>query len=97
MIRHIVLFKIKDEFKDEISQLVKNFYGMKGKVEGMVSLEAGADFLHSERSWDVALVTEFVSREALDAYQTHPVHMPVKKRMHEVRTTSAAIDYEIPE
>ena len=46
MIRHIVMFKIKDEFRDEIPQLVKNFYGMKGKIEGMVSLEAGADFLH---------------------------------------------------
>ena len=29
MIRHIVMFKIKDEFKDEIPQLVKNFYGMR--------------------------------------------------------------------
>ncbi|MBR2483350.1 MAG: Dabb family protein, partial [Oscillospiraceae bacterium] len=45
MIRHIVMFKIKDEFKDEIPQLVENFYGMKGKIEGLVSLEAGADFL----------------------------------------------------
>ena len=70
MIRHIVMFKIKDEFKDEIPQLVKNFYGMKGKIEGMVSLEAGADFLHSERSYDLALITEFETREAFDAYQT---------------------------
>ena len=50
MIRHIVMFKIKDEFKDEIPQLVKNFYGMKGRIEGMLDLEAGADILHSERS-----------------------------------------------
>ena len=35
---------IKDEFKSEIPQLVANFYGMKGKIEGMVDLEAGADF-----------------------------------------------------
>ncbi|MBR2660366.1 MAG: Dabb family protein [Clostridiales bacterium] len=97
MIRHIVVFKIKDEYKDEIPQLVKNFYGMKGKIEGMVSLEAGADFLHSERSYDVALITEFESREALEAYQTHPVHLPVKKRMGEVRISSVACDYEIPE
>ena len=97
MIRHIVMFKIKDEFRDEIPQLVKNFYGMKGKIEGMVSLEAGADFLHSDRSCDVALITEFVSREALEAYQTHPVHLPVKKRMGEVRISSVACDYDIPE
>ena len=29
MIRHIVMFKIKDEYKDEIPQLVENFFGMK--------------------------------------------------------------------
>lgn len=95
MIRHIVMFKIKDEYKSEISQLVKNFYGMKGKIEGMVDLEAGADFLGSERSYDLALITVFENRAAFDAYQTHPVHMPVKKRMHEVRCASVACDYEI--
>ena len=97
MIRHIVMFKIKDEFRDEIPQLVQNFYGMKGKIEGMVNLEAGADFLHSERSFDLALITEFDSREAFDAYQNHPVHLPVKKRMGEVRVSSVACDYVIPE
>ena len=97
MIRHIVMFKIKDEFRDEIPQLVKNFYGMKGRIEGMVNLEAGTDFLHSERSFDLALITEFDSREAFDAYQNHPVHLPVKKRMGEVRVSSVACDYVIPE
>ena len=97
MVRHIVLFKIKDEFRSEIPDMVEKFYGMKGKIEGLVNLEAGADFLHSDRSFDVALITEFVSREALEAYQTHPVHLPVKKRMGEVRVSSVACDYEIPE
>ncbi len=94
MIRHIVLFKIKDEYKEEIPQLVQNFYGMKGKIEGMTDLEAGADILHSERSYDVALITTFDTRAAFDAYQTHPVHMPVKKRMGEVRVSSVACDFE---
>ena len=95
MIRHIVLFKIKDEFKKDIPELVKNFYGMLGKVEGLVSLEAGGDFLHSERSYDLGLVTTFTDRAAFDAYQTHPAHMPVKKRMHEVREGSVACDFVI--
>ena len=94
MIRHIVLFKIKDEYKDEIPQLVKNFYGMKGKIEGMLSLESGQDVLHSGRSYDLALITVFDSRATFDAYQTHPVHLPVKKHMHEVRETSVACDFE---
>ena len=97
MVRHIVLFKIKEEYKADIPDMVEKFYAMKGKIEGMVSLEAGADFLQSDRSYDVALITEFVSREALEAYQTHPVHLPVKTRMHEVRSASVACDYVIPE
>ena len=68
MIRHIVMFKIKEEYKAEIPQLVENFYGMKGRIEGMVNLEAGADFLGSERSYDLALITEFTDRAAFDAW-----------------------------
>lgn len=94
MIRHIVLFKIKPEFKEEIPQLVKNFYGMKGRIEGLLDLESGEDVLHSERSYDLALICTFQDRAAFDAYQTHPVHLPVKKRMHEVRSGSVACDFE---
>lgn len=95
MIRHIVLFKIKDEYKDEVPQLVRNFYGMKGRIEGLLELESGADILHSGRSYDLALITTFADRAAFDAYQTHPVHLPVKQRMHEVRSASVACDFEI--
>ena len=94
MIRHIVLFKIKDEYKAESPQLVKNFEGMAGRIEGMLELQAGADMLHSKRSYDLALITVFYSRASFDAYQTHPVHLPVKKRMHEVRSASVACDFE---
>ena len=97
MIRHIVLFRIKDEFKAEIPQLVKNFYTMKGKVDGLIDLEAGADILGSERSYDLALICTFRDRAAFDAYQTHPAHMPVKKRMHEVREGSVACDFLVEE
>ena len=97
MIRHIVMFKIKDEFKAELPRLVENFYGMKGKIEGMLDLEAGFDILGSERSYDLALITLFKDRASFDAYQTHPVHQPVRKRMHEVRSASVACDFEVNE
>ena len=95
MIRHIVLFKIKDEFKGEIPLLAKKFYTMLGKVDGLIALEAGGDILGSERSYDLALVCDFADRASFDAYQTHPAHMPIKKRMHEVRSGSVACDFII--
>ncbi len=94
MIRHIVMFKIKDECKAEIPQLVEAFYGMKGRIEGMTDLEAGADFLHSGRSYDLALTTVFTDRKYFDAYADHPVHRPVKAHMHEVMESSVACDFE---
>ena len=97
MIRHIVMFKIKDEYKAEIPQLVENFYSMKGRIEGMIDLEAGSDILGSERSYDLALITLFKDRASFDAYPDHPVHDPVKKRMHEVRSASVACDFEVKE
>jgi len=97
MIRHIVLFKIKPEYQSEIPSIVKGFYSMVGKVDGLVSLEAGADFLGSARSYDVALITVFRDRASFDAYQEHPAHLPIKKRMHEVREASIACDYLIEE
>lgn len=93
MIRHIVLFKIKPEYKAELPQLAANFYTMKGKVEGLTDLEAGADILGSERSYDLALICTFADRASFDAYQTHPAHLPIKKRMHEVREGSVACDF----
>lgn len=95
MLRHIVLFRIKLEFKSEIPQLVQNFYTMKGKVEGLIDLEAGADILGSDRSYDLALICTFADRAAFDAYQTHPAHMPIRKRMHEVREGSVACDFVV--
>ena len=68
---------------------------MKGHVEGLLDLEAGADVLHSDRSYDLALITPFADRAAFDAYQTHPLHVPIRKRMHEVRSGSVACDFEI--
>lgn len=95
MIRHIVLFRIKPEFKADIPELVRNFYTMKGHVEGLIDLEAGADILGSERSYDIALICTFADRAAFDAYQTHPLHMPIRKRMHEVRESSVACDFNV--
>ena len=92
MVKHIVLFKLKDQ-KDR-QQALDALNSMKGKIEGLIELEAGADFLSSGRSYDIALICTLKDREALDFYQAHPVHQPVKKLMHEIREGSVAVDYE---
>ncbi len=97
MIRHVVLYMIKDEYKKKIPALVAAFYGMKGKIPGLVDVEAGGDELGSERSYNLALITSFESWDAYKAYLTHPAHLPVKAGMHEARSGSVSCDYEIKE
>ena len=94
MVKHVLMIKLKDNAQAECEKLRDLFLTMKGRVPQVIDVEAGADFLGSERSYDLALITVFEDRASFDAYQTHPVHMPVKKRMHEVRSASVACDYE---
>ena len=92
MVKHIVLFKLKDQ--KERQKALDALNSMKGKIEGLLDLETGEDFLGSERSYDIALICTLKDRAALDFYQEHPLHQPVKKIMHELREGSVAVDYE---
>lgn len=96
MIKHIVLFKLKNPTPEECRKAADVLLGMKGKVPQIINIETGVDFLKSERSYDVALEVTLNDREALEQYQRDPYHCSVvKPHMHAVRSGSVAIDYEI--
>jgi hypothetical protein len=67
---------------------------MKGKIPLLRHLEVGMDVLHSERSYDIALITRFDSMDELKAYQIHPIHLGVAKYINSVKEASIAVDYE---
>lgn len=92
MITHIVLFKLIDRRDAQKARDV--MVGMKGKIPQLRHLDVGVDVLHSERSYDLALVTKFDSMEDMKAYQAHPVHVEVLKYMTSVRESSVTVDYE---
>lgn len=94
MITHIVMFKLKDNSAENVAQTVQILRNMEGKIDELISIEVGTDILHSERSYDIALVTKFESMEALAAYQVHPVHQKVIEHMTQVREASVSVDYE---
>ena len=93
MVKHIVLFKLKNQADRQ--KALEALNSMKGKIEGLLDLETGEDFLFSERSYDIALICTLKDRAALDYYQAHPVHQPVKKVMHAIREGSVAVDFEV--
>lgn len=94
MITHIVLFKLKDRSSRSVGEARDVLLGMRGKIPQLRQLEIGVDILHSQRSYDIVLITKFDSLEELQAYQAHPVHVEVAKYMTSVRESAAAVDYE---
>lgn len=95
MITHIVFFKLAEPTPEAIATVQSKLLSMQGKIPQLRHLEAGVDFVRSERSFDVALYTKFDSREDLQAYQVHPYHAgDVVQLMKSVCSSIASVDYE---
>ena len=96
MIKHIVLFKLKDNSIENCLKAKEVLLSMKGNVPELRSIEVGVDYLHSDRSFDLALIVTVDSKEALESYQQDPYHCSiVKTHMHAVRSDSVALDFEL--
>lgn len=94
MLVHVVLFKLRDPQPAVIAKALELMNGMRGKIPGLLSLEAGSDVVHSRRSYDLVLIAGFRSREDLEQYMGHPVHVPVSDFIRTVGETSVTVDYE---
>ena len=95
MITHIVFFKLSDPSAESITKVQEKLLSMQGRIPQLRHLEAGVDFIRSERSYDVALVTKFDSRDDLQAYQVHPYHAgEVVPLMKSLCSAVVAVDYE---
>jgi hypothetical protein len=99
MIHHIVLWRLKESAggrgKAENAALIKrSLEDLNGKIPGMLRLEVGFDFSRTPDSSDIALYSEFETRVALDAYQSHPLHEAVKPLVIAARDERRLVDYE---
>ncbi|MDF2503655.1 MULTISPECIES: Dabb family protein [Clostridium] len=95
MFTHIVFFKLKDRDSENLNKAKEILLGMEGKIPMLKELTVGIDVVHSQRSYDIALITKFDSKEDMDKYQVHPVHInEVIKYLKPMLDGSAAVDFE---
>ena len=94
MIKHIVMFKLKDGNKKSIEKVVNALKTLEENIDVLRSAEIGVNFTESERSYDIVLTTEFDNRDALDAYGPHPKHLPVVETVRSLCSGSVVVDYE---
>ena len=97
MISHTVMWKFKDENKEEnmntIAQSLMALY-KSGKIDGLRKMEIGKDVSRTDMSYDMVLLTEFDSMEALAAYKIHPDHVAISQFVKTIRTARAVVDFE---
>ena len=96
MIRHIVMFKLQglkhEESLKEAVTLAKTLTSLKEVASGeVVCNHKDAD----PTNYDFAFVFDFVSFEALNAYQVHPEHLKLKALLKDRIQARSCIDYEI--
>ncbi len=101
MIRHIVMWKLRGDTRDEklanIEKLKASFHSLRGRIPGLLHLEIGVDTSAVDYACDVVLVSDFASQAALDAYATHPEHLRVKQEIGDMRTHRHQVDYKVNE
>lgn len=101
MIRHIVLWNLKNEAdglgKVANAQILKQrLEALPGLIPEIQSLEVGLNFNHSEAACEVALLTSFHHVADLQVYQQHPAHQDVVAFVRRIVTDRHVVDYETP-
>ncbi len=101
MIRHICLFKFKDEAggrtREQNVMITKN---MLDKLpESIEYIRAQQTFVGAEAqsadNCDLILISDFDSLDALEKYKKHPAHVAVGDFMRPVRISRSCIDFNV--
>ena len=93
MVKHIVLYKLKDDVnkEDAVKLIASVLEPLVGKIPGLLHLEIRQAY----NGMDYALYSEFESKEALTAYATHPLHQEAKTHFFHLLDSRVAADYEV--
>ena len=99
MVKHIVLFKLKDEVPETDKLVVMNKFkeaieALPAKISVIRKIEVGLNMNPGE-SWHIALYSEFDNLDDVKFYATHPDHVAAGKIIAEAKESRSCIDYEI--
>lgn len=95
MIRHICMFKLKEENKEaNLREALERLEGMR-ELALIQRFEVVTNYEEApESNYDLSLIFDFASMDDLNEYQKHPLHLEFGKFITGVRESRACIDYE---
>jgi len=98
MVKHIVLFKLKDEVPAEeklaaMNNFKKAIEALPSKIAMIRKIEVGLNINPAE-AWSIALYSEFDTLDDVKVYAAHPDHVAAGKLLANVKESRACVDYE---
>lgn len=99
MVKHIILWQLKDELSIEEKNTVKagiksGLEGLKGQIPGLVEIQVQIEGLASSNA-EVMLYSTFVDETALKIYSSHPAHIAVaNNNVRPFTKTRMCLDFE---
>ena len=99
MVKHIILWKLKEEYTEEQKAEIKKgikegLEGLKGKIPGLIDVKVNINGLPSS-TVDLMLDTSFESKEALKNYSVHPEHVAVaNSKVRPYTRIRSCLDFE---
>ena len=100
MIRHIVLFKLKDfssevERNDALEKVLINFLSLKGEIPQIRYFNVERNITDRPGAFDVIIDSNFDSLEDLRSYQDHPAHQYAVSQNKQWCSHKAFVDYKL--
>ena len=96
MVRHVILWKLKDDVADKAAVkrgIREGLEGLKGRIPGLVDVTVRIEGLASSNA-DAMLDTTFENEAALRGYATHPAHVAVAdSKVRPFTQTRLCLDY----
>ena len=95
MLKHVVMVKFKKDVPESaIAEIEKGLGELPDIIPEVKEFQSGRDVVHSERSYDFALVSEFENLETLQRYRVHPAHQKVVAKIMEVWDSLFVVDFQ---
>ena len=100
MVKHIILWQLKDELSAEEKKVIKaemkeSLEALVGKVPGLLDVKVQIEGIASSNA-EVMLDTSFVDEAALKVYATHPEHVAVADgKVRPYTKTRMCLDFEV--
>lgn len=100
MVKHIILWTLKDELSDSEKQAVKlgikeGLEGLAGKVPGLLDIKVHIDGRLDSSNADVMLDSTLDNVDALKGYAVHPAHVEVANtKVRPYTKVRSCLDFE---